>query len=128
MSRLTLPTPGPWMMEPLRDGFFPTIRVRPATLAGKLTYSDGSWSKSAEEGIGTLCINTGLDAQALQQGFALNTMATCIANARLITAAPDLRDAVQAALDEFAVGSFNAARRQRVVEFIRIALARSEGR
>ena len=49
------------------------------------------------------------------------------ANARLIAAAPELKDAVQAAIDEFAIGSFNASRRQRVVEFLRAAIAKAEG-
>lgn len=49
------------------------------------------------------------------------------ANARIIAAAPDLRDAVEAAIDEFAIGSFNAQRRQRVVEFLRRAVAEGGG-
>lgn len=35
-----------------------------------------------------------------------------------------LRDACQVALDEFAIGNFNAARRQKAVEFIRATLGR----
>jgi hypothetical protein len=49
------------------------------------------------------------------------------ADLALAAAAPDLRDAVQAAIDEFAIGNFNAARRQRVVEFLRKSLAKAEG-
>lgn len=40
-------------------------------------------------------------------------------DANLIATAPELLDAVQVALDEFANGSFNAARRAHAVEFIR---------
>lgn len=47
--------------------------------------------------------------------------------ADLFAAAPDLLDAIQAALDEFAIGNFNAARRQRVVEFIRAAQRKARG-
>lgn len=49
------------------------------------------------------------------------------ANADLIAAAPEMFDAIQAALDEFAIGNFNAARRQRVVEFIRAAQRKARG-
>ncbi len=53
---------------------------------------------------------------------------TGIGPAELRRQRDELRDAVEAAIDEFAIGTFNAARRARVVEFLRAAIAKTEGK
>jgi hypothetical protein len=70
-------TPGPWEVSPIDPHLFPSVRLGP-----DLPYSDGS-------GVGEhyLTINEGQPPQVKHWS---NQMETCIANARLIAAAPEL--------------------------------------
>lgn len=103
-----------------------------------IAHTPGPWTKEHFAGATSISGMMGGRAERTLRQFAevrnflpsptASERAEIDANADLIAAAPELRDAVEAAIDEFAIGSFNAARRQRVVEFLRAALAKAEGR
>ena len=87
-------TPGPWSVE-LEEGLFPAVRLVPSNMLGELAYSDGSWSEAAAASVGRMTVSHGLDAADLARGIAANRLETCIANAHLIAAAPDLLAALK---------------------------------
>ncbi len=86
-------TPGPWtvrLSDRRKDG---TLRYFPSVLLGYrkgIRYSDGSGSDEDTRRATQIVINVGPDPDDLQHGFLSNMMETCVANARLIAAAPDL--------------------------------------
>ena len=91
-------TPGPWTLELVYgdDGeprFFPAVLTTTRT---DLRYPDGSGDETTGARRGRISVNVGLCPEALSQGVVSNKMETVLANARLIAAAPELLEALEA--------------------------------
>jgi len=94
------PTPGPWKLElDFKDNgelrYFPTVLTHDKPT---MRYSDGSGDEESAKRNARIVIHAGQPAEELQRGVIRNDMDTCLANARLIAAAPDLLAACEAAL------------------------------
>jgi hypothetical protein len=108
-------TPGPWKLD-----------------GGKGRRGERYvWSDRSEKGlIGTheICVAV-IQPKARCEGGAAFAEEEIEANANLVVSAPDLLEALELVRDEFATGNrWTAVRIQRVVEVVRAAIAKAEGR
>jgi hypothetical protein len=72
--------------------YFPSVVLTTRT---DLRYSDGSGNADSVARSARIVVNVGLAPDEMARGVLSNQLATCVANARLISAAPDLLEALK---------------------------------
>jgi len=94
-------TPGPWEVEDGGENYFPAVFIGP-----HLSYHDHSGNGFRSR----LVINEGPTPRDVKKGTGFGTtQGTCIANARLISAAPDMYAALNyvTAMMDYALDKFD---------------------
>jgi hypothetical protein len=127
-------TPGPWEMVqdvgPSGRPYFPEVVL---VDRADLRYSDGSGHEDSSRRVSRFTVNVGLTAEGLARGLIENTMETCVANARLIAAAPELLEALEGVIgfiDDLAIlsgGLRTNGGAQQCLDAARAAIAKARG-